>query len=132
MNVCSFAGNVGKDPEARTTNNGMTVLTFSLAVNERRKNGERWEDATEWVPIVLFGKRAEALGRLVTKGSKLAVTGRLRTRCWDDRDGNKRYRTEIVAEDVTLQGGRRGAASASEPADAYVASEPFDGDEIPF
>jgi single-strand DNA-binding protein len=115
INVCMFSGNVGRDPELKFSSGGNAVLKFSIAVNERRKKGEQWEDAVEWVPVVLFGKRAEGLGKILEKGTPVSIVGSFRTTSWE-KDGQKHYRTEIVADKVALQGGRRGDSGWSRSA----------------
>ena len=106
LNKVLVLGNIGKEPELRT--GSTAVLKFSLACNERRKDKEgNWVDHCEWVPIVIFGKRAEALAKFLGKGSSICVEGKLRTSSYEARDGGgKRYKTEVVADNVILCGGR--------------------------
>lgn len=106
MNIAIVAGNVGQDPELKFTQGGQATLRFSLATNYRVKKGDQWEDRTEWHKILVWGARAEGLAKVISKGSKLTVQGRLHTSQWE-KDGQKHYSTEIVAEEVTLQGGSR-------------------------
>lgn len=132
MNRVTLFGRLGKDPELKQAG-AMPVLKFSLATSERKKQGEQWIDHTEWHSIVMFGKRAEAMARLLTKGSQLVVEGSLRTSSWE-KDGQKRYKTEVAASDVHLvKGERREQAQAASPA---TQAEPdfsvFDNDDIPF
>jgi single-strand DNA-binding protein len=106
LNRVLLLGNLGQDPELRMTSNGQAVLKMRLATTESYldKNRVR-QERTEWHSVVLWGKRAEALGKFLTKGSRLFVEGGLRTSSYDDREGNKRYRTEVVASNVILAGG---------------------------
>lgn len=97
MNKVILIGNLGRAPETKTTQNGKTVCTFSVATNERRGG----QDSTEWHNIVAWDKTAELCQRYLTKGSKVGIEGRIQTRSWDDQQsGQKRYRTEIVAWQV--------------------------------
>lgn len=106
LNRVFLLGNLGADPELRMTNSGQAVLKMRLATSETYldKNRVR-QERTEWHNVVLWGKRAEALGKFLTKGTRLMVEGGLRTSSYDDREGNKRYRTEVVASNIILTGG---------------------------
>lgn len=101
LNKVMIIGNTGRDAELRYTANGTAVSDFSMAVNSRRRSpsGE-WEDETEWFQIVLFGDRAERISQYITKGKQLYVEGRLRTRNWDDDQGVRHYRTEVLANNI--------------------------------
>jgi single-strand DNA-binding protein len=108
VNKVILIGNLGKDPEVKYTPQGTPVAKFSLATNERYKDksGE-WQDRTEWHNIVAWQRLAEIVGEYVKKGSKIYVEGRLQTSSWDDKQtGEKKYRTEIVANDLVLLSGR--------------------------
>ena len=102
-------GNLGNDPEIRHTNNGMAVATLSLATAESWKDRESGEmrDKTEWHRVVYFGRVAEVAEQYLKKGSQIYVEGRIQTRKWQDRDGNDRYTTEIVGNDMQMLGGSR-------------------------
>ena len=101
-------GNLGQNPELRFTQSNQAVLSLRLATNERFKNRDgEWQDRTEWHSIVVWGRRAEGLNKVLSKGSQLYVEGRLQTRSWEDKQGNKRYTTEIVANNVLFVGGAR-------------------------
>lgn len=108
MNQVYLWGALGADPEMKVTQGGATLLKFRMATNERVKRAQQWEDHTEWHSIVVWGKRAEALSKLLSKGTKVLVRGNLRTSSYEGRDGVKRYKTEITAEDVQIGGGRAG------------------------
>ncbi len=128
VNKVILIGNLGKDPEVKFTPNGVPVAKFSLATNERYKDkaGE-WQDRTEWHNIVVWQRLAEIVGEYVKKGSKIYIEGRLQTSSWEDKQsGEKKYRTEIVAQDLVLLSGRGegdGEARASRGASAAAASE---------
>jgi len=111
LNKVMLIGNAGKDAELRYTANGTAQSQFSLAVNFRRRgvSGEM-EEATEWFNIVLFREQAERISQYITKGKMLYVEGRLQTRTWDDDQGQKHYRTEVVANQVEFLGSREGAS----------------------
>lgn len=132
MNRVTLFGRLGKDPELKQAG-AMPVLKFSLATSERKKQGEQWIDHTEWHSVVLFGKRAEAMARLLSKGTQLVVEGSLRTSSWE-KDGQKRYKTEIAASDVHLVKGERREQAQATP--LATQAEPdfsvFDNDDIPF
>ncbi|MCC6646174.1 MAG: single-stranded DNA-binding protein [Polyangiaceae bacterium] len=113
LNRVMLFGNLGADPELRTTQGGTAVMKLRLATTERYKdNSGAWQDRTEWHRVVVWGKRAEALHRILAKGSTIFIEGSLRTSSYDDKDGVKRYTTEIHANNILL-GGRGGGAGAS-------------------
>jgi single-strand DNA-binding protein len=112
LNRVMLLGNLGADPELRMTNGGQAVLKLRLATSETYldRNKAR-QERTDWHSIVVWGKRAEGLAKILSKGSRIFVEGRLQTSTYDDRDGNKRYRTEVVANNILLAGGAgRGGA----------------------
>jgi single-strand DNA-binding protein len=103
LNKVMLIGNLGQEPELRFTKGGQAVLSLRMATNERYKNRDgEWQDRTEWHTVVVWGKRAEGLNRVVTKGTQLFIEGRLQTRSWEDKQGQKRYTTEVVAREVIL------------------------------
>lgn len=106
VNSCTFLGNVGKEPEVKSTGGGTMVANFSLALSERTKVNGEWQDKTEWVNVVAFGKTAEVVRDYVHKGDKLYVDTRMQTRSWDDKDGKKQYRTEFIVNELCLLGGK--------------------------
>lgn len=112
LNKVMLIGNAGKDAELRYLSTGTPKSEFSLAVNNRRRNqaGE-WEDQTEWFNIVIFGDQAERVSQYITKGKSLYVEGRLQTRNWDDDQGVKHYRSEIIVNTLQLLGSREGGAA---------------------
>jgi single-strand DNA-binding protein len=108
LNRVQLIGNLGKDPEIKYTPQGTPVAKITIATNERfkDKSGE-WQDRTEWHNVVLWQRMAEIAGEYLKKGGKVYIEGRLQTRSWDDKQtGQKKYMTEIVANDMILLGGR--------------------------
>lgn len=135
INRVVISGNLTRDPELRSTAGGLSVLKLGVAVNDRRKNqstGE-WEDTPNFVDVTVFGARAEALSRFLTKGSKVAIEGKLRWSQWE-KDGEKRSKLEVVADEVEFLSSREGGSGGSSaPAREYVSPAADDiGEEIPF
>ena len=114
VNKAILVGNLGRDPELRTTPNGQSVVNFTLATSETwtDKSGERVE-RTEWHRIVVWGRTAEMCNQYLSKGRTVYVEGRIQTREWEDKDGNKRYTTEINANTVNFIGPRGSSGSDS-------------------
>jgi single-strand DNA-binding protein len=110
VNKAILVGNLGRDAECTTTAGGFPIARFSLATTHRRKDSRsgQWEDRTEWHRVVLLGSQAESLRDYLTKGKQIYVEGRIETRSWDDKDGQKRYMTEIIADRIQLLGGPSG------------------------
>jgi single-strand DNA-binding protein len=150
VNKVILVGNLGRDAELRYTPGGAAVATLNMATTEvwNDKAGQR-QEKTEWHRVVLWGKSAESLAEYLTKGKQIYVEGRLQTRQWDDKDGNKRYTTEIRGDRVVLLGGggggrgggggysRGGVADEAmgghhAGAPAPEAGEPITDDDIPF
>jgi single-strand DNA-binding protein len=115
VNKVFLLGNVGKDPEIRSTAGGMTVASFSLATADRQKDAQgNWADKTEWHNIVCFQRTAEVVRDYVKKGSQLLIEGKIQTRSWDDKtSGEKKYKTEILCNELTLLGGKSDGGSAT-------------------
>src|SRR5262245_12849889 len=118
VNKAIIIGNLGKDPELRYTNSGTPVARFSVATTEswNNKQTNAKEEKTEWHSIVVWGKMAEICGEYLKKGRPVYLEGRIQTRSWDDKEGKKRYTTEIVASNVQFLGSR-GEAPAATPGD---------------
>jgi len=138
VNRVTLIGNLGRDPELRYTKDGQGVANFTLATNEkwRDKQGNTQEQ-TEWHRIVVWGKQGETCAQYLQKGRSVYVEGRLQTRDWEDKDGNKRQTTEIVAQRVQFLGGRGEGAprGSSEPPTQQQPAGPgpaADGEDIPF
>jgi single-strand DNA-binding protein len=157
VNKVILLGNVGKDPEIRSTPGGTLVATFGLATSDRQKDAQgNWQDRTEWHNLVAFNRTAEIIRDYVKKGSKLFIEGRLQTSSWEDKETKaKRYKTEIIVNDLSLLSGREegsaggysrgsssGAAASSAasfdqrpPAaapDDYAQQAEISDDDIPF
>jgi single-strand DNA-binding protein len=115
VNKVFLLGNVGKDPEIRSTAGGMTVASFSLATADRQKDAQgNWADKTEWHNIVCFQRTAEVVRDYVKKGTQLLIEGKIQTRSWDDKtSGEKKYKTEILCNELTLLGGKPGGEGTS-------------------
>lgn len=134
LNKVILIGNLGKDPELRYTNSGVPVGTFSLATNEQWKDSEgNVQERTEWHNIVAWQKLAEICAEYLKKGSKVYIEGRLQTRSWEDKNtGQKRYTTEIVANDmIMLDRKETGTARAPETSPAEKEKAP-EKDDLPF
>lgn len=148
VNKVILIGRLGNNPEMRSTGSGSSVANFNLATSENwtDKNGQK-QERTEWHRIVVWGKLAELCGQYLSKGRQCFVEGRLQTRSWDDKDGNKRYTTEIIATTVQFLGAGAGANagagaytgaqnsstdSAMEMPAAQMTESSFTEDEIPF
>ena len=110
VNKVFLLGNVGKDPEMRATPGGMTIAQFTLATADRAKDAQgNWADKTEWHNLVAFNRTAEIVRDYVKKGTQLYIEGKIQTRSWDDKEsGQKKYRTEILVNELTLLGGKSG------------------------
>ena len=121
VNKVILVGNLGADPDMRYTPSGQGVCELRLATNESwtDKNGQR-QERTEWHRVVVWGKRAEICSKYLSKGRQVYVEGRIQTRSYDDKEGNKRYMTEIIANDVQFLGGggREGAGGGRRDSDA--------------
>jgi single-strand DNA-binding protein len=137
LNRVLLLGNLGADPELRMTGGGQAVLKLRLATTESYLDKERArQERTEWHNVVVWGKRAEGLSKIVRKGDRLFIEGGLRTSSYE-KDGEKRYRTEVVASNVILSGSSKGGERrAPESDDAEPVTGPgagsFDDDGIPF
>lgn len=132
INRVNISGNLTRDPEMRHTASGMQVLSFGMAVNDRAKdaNGE-WVDRPNFIDCTMFGARAEAVNRYISKGSKVAVEGKLRWSQWE-KDGQKRSKIEVIVDEIEFMSRRDDGAqvSARQPAAAPV-PDVYDED-IPF
>jgi len=116
VNKAIILGNLGQDPEVRATQSGQQVATFSVATNRTYTNREGQKvDDTEWHRVVAWGRLAEICGQYLQKGKQVYIEGRIQTRKWQDQNGNDRYTTEIVAQEMQMLG-RAGEAPASMPA----------------
>lgn len=137
VNKAILVGNLGRDIEVTTTAGGFPIGRFSLATTHRKKDSRsgQWEDQTEWHRVVLLGDRAEKLAEFLVKGKAVYVEGRIETRSWEDKDGQKRYMTEIIADGIQLLGGgSTGNASRTVPVRGADPSPDLDeeDDDVPF
>lgn len=157
INRVVISGNLTRDPELRRTQSGMAILSFGVAVNDRRRNNQtgEWEDYANYIDCTMFGNRAESLSNILYKGMKVAIEGKLRWSQWE-RDGQKRSKVEVIVDEVELmtsrnggqggQGGRQGGANyqggnnyqggsqnyQAAPAPAIDESSSVYDDDIPF
>ena len=142
VNKAILVGNLGSDPELRHTGSGTTVANFSLATSENFKNreGER-QTRTEWHKVVAFGKLAEICGQYLQKGKQVYIEGRIQTRSWEDQSGNKKYTTEVIANQMVMLGragdgsGRAGGSESQEVQNEDGGSQvppADDDDDLPF
>lgn len=124
FNQVTLMGNLTRDPELRTTPNGASVCSFSLALNRSYKNSEgNWTEATDYIDIVAWGPLGERVAQYLTKGRPALVSGRLQSRSWE-QDGNKRSKVEVVANDVTFLGGPGGGSTGAPAGDDQAQSAP--------
>jgi single-strand DNA-binding protein len=140
INKAILVGRLGSDPEVRYTPSGVAVANFNIATSEEWKDKDTGEkkERTEWHRIVAWSKLGEICGEYLSKGRQVYIEGRIQTRSWEDRDGNKKYTTEIVATDVQFLGGRDAGPGARAAGGASVSdseSSPIqapEDDDIPF
>lgn len=140
LNRVMLLGNLGADPELRMTQGGQAVLNLRLATTEQWKSEKGGkQERTDWHSCVVWGNRAEALGKILHKGDRILVEGKLRHDSYDDRDGNKRYKTTVLVTEVLLQGSKNGAKREperereKEPEQEFTGGGSFDDDnDIPF
>ncbi len=143
LNLCQFIGNLGQEPEIRNLPSGNAVANFSIAVADdyKDKNTGQKVEQTEWVRCTAFGKLAEIIGEYVKKGSKVYVSGKMKTRKWQDKDGQDKYTTEITVNDLQMLDSRQGGQSTApqQSAPPSQQQQPQNGggafdpdDDIPF
>ena len=135
LNKAMLIGNLGKDPEIKYTPEGLAIAKFSIATKEQWKDKDgKKQDKTEWHNIVTFGKLAEICGEYLVKGKQVYIEGRIQTRSWDDKDGNKKYMTEIVANTMQMlskaDASLKGATVTDE--NAVVSEPPHMDEDVPF
>lgn len=122
INRVEISGNLTRDPEIRATAGGTPVMSFGVAVNDRRKNAQtgEWEDYPNYIDCTMFGSRAEAVGRYLSKGSKVAIAGRFRYSSWE-KDGQKRSKVEVIVDEIEFMSSGRKRSDA----DLYDTDVPF-------
>lgn len=111
VNKVTLIGHVGSEVEHRSIKTGQPVANFSLATNDKWKSGDEWKERTEWHRVVAWGKLAGICQEFVRKGAPVYIEGRIQTREWSDKAGNKRFTTEVIALEINLLGSRDGASS---------------------
>ena len=124
INRVAISGNLTRDPELRQTAGGMAILGFGVAVNDRRKNQQtgEWEDCPNFIDCAMFGARAQSVSRFLSKGSKVAIEGKLRWSQWE-RDGQKRSKIEVIVDEIEFMSRQQGQLG-SEPVYAAPATAP--------
>jgi single-strand DNA-binding protein len=150
VNKVFLLGRLGKDPEMKATQGGMTIANFTLATSDRTKDAQgNWQDHTEWHNLVAFQRTAEIVRDYCKKGSQIFVEGKIQTRSWEDKEGHKKYWTEILVNDLSLLDGKPGggegggsyaksntapytATSAAPAAAPDFADQGITDDDIPF
>ena len=135
VNKVILVGNLGADPEVKYLSNGTTVATFRIATSENRVNKSTGEKTTttEWHRVVAFGRLAEICGEYLNKGKQVYIEGRIRTRSWEDKEGNKRFSTEILAGQMQMLGSSAGGAAIEKGAAVEPEAIPEPGeDDVPF
>lgn len=135
LNRVDIIGHLGADPELRYTQGGAPVCNFNVATTERWTKDGQTQEKTEWHKIVVWGKLAEVCEKYLKKGRQAYISGRLQTREWEDKDGNKRYTTEINAQTVQFLGSKDGGGGAGSGANSAPDSnfdQSFNDDDIPF
>jgi len=136
VNKVILIGNLGKDPDLRYTPGGQAVASFSLATSEKWRDKEGiMQDKTEWHNIVLWGRQAELAKEYLAKGRQVYIEGRIQTRSWDDKDGNKRYITEVVGQRMQFLGAKGGAEKETPTGDVPeppVGDIGAEADDLPF
>ncbi|HCW05913.1 MAG TPA: single-stranded DNA-binding protein [Cytophagales bacterium] len=144
VNKVILVGRLGADPDMRYAATGTAIANLSVATVDSVKNGDKWEDRTEWNRVVAFAKQAEFCGQYLTKGKSVYVEGSLRTRQWEDSSGVKKYTTEIIAREIQIVGNGGGSKEAWESAKSEPPKssgkpkqqdgffEPPEDDDIPF
>ena len=133
LNKVHLIGNLGADPETRTTGGGMVVASLRLATSRRVKKGDNWEEETEWHKVTVFGKTAENCAKYLKKGRQVFVEGRIHYSKYKDKDGNERYGVEVVADDVKFLGGKGGEGGGQSSSSSESSSRDEQPDpETPF
>jgi single-strand DNA-binding protein len=133
VNKAILIGNLGKDPEIRYTPSGQAVVTFSLATTEKWRDKEgQLQERTDWHNIVVWGKMAETANEYLKKGRPVYIEGRIQNRSYDDKDGNKRYISEVVAQRLQFLGGKPDQAAGPRPAQEEPPDVAADDDDLPF
>ena len=134
INRVIISGNLTRDPELRSTQSGMDVMSFGVAVNDRRRNPQtnEWEDYPNFIDCTMFGARAQSVSRFLSKGSKVAIEGKLRWSQWETNEGQKRSKIEIIVDEIefmsSISNGAQVPATASATAVDPMTSTLYDDD----
>ena len=130
VNKVILVGRLGKDPEVRYTQSGTAVTNFNMATNRTYKKDDEKVEETEWHRVVAFGRQAEICGEYLQKGRQIYVEGRLQTRDWEDKEGNRRWTTEVILENMQMLGNRSDTGTGPQP---RTGEDPFNKtqDDIP-
>ncbi len=134
VNKVILVGNLGQDPDLRATAGGMPVCSLRIATTDRRKDKDgNWKDHTEWHSVVVYGRQAETANQYLRKGRMVYVEGRLQTRKWQDRNGQDRWTTEIIADNIRFLGGgqQQGAPRRDTPRRDVEGGEPGLEEDVP-
>ena len=131
INKVIIVGNLGRDPEVRYAQSGTAICNLNIAVTERVKQGDKYEDATEWFRVVLFGKQAESAAQYLAKGRQVYIEGKLRTKKYKDKDGTEKASTEVVADVMQFIGGGGEKKGGGQSVDSPP-KENFADDDLPF
>ena len=131
INRVNISGNLTRDPELRQTQGGTSILSFGVAVNDRRKNQQtgEWEDVPNFVDCIVFGSRAESLGKFIFKGSKVAIDGKLRYSSWEAKDGSKRSKLEVAVDEIEFMS--KAEQKPAPPAPPQAADRPGEREPPP-
>lgn len=136
LNRAELIGNITNDIELRYTANGTAVTSFGVATNRRYRQGEEWKEETNFHNVVVWAKQAETLAKFARKGTRLYISGRMQTRSWEGEDGKKNYKTELVADEISLlaryEKSEGGSSSSSESKSAPAEEETIDPEDLPF
>jgi single-strand DNA-binding protein len=133
INRVEISGNLGHSPELRATASGTPVCSFSVCVNDRRKDQEtgEWEDVPNWVDVVFFGSRAESLSKYLHKGSLVFIAGHIHQNKWEDKNGNKRQKLEVIGDDIQF-GSKPDSGGDKQPSSPQDGEQGEAYDDIPF
>ncbi len=135
MNNVNLIGRLTRDAELKYTGGGLAIASFSLAVNQRKRQGDKWVDEAHYFDCTLFGKQAESLQQYLTRGKQVGITGRLQQERWE-RDGQKRSKVSIVVNEIDLLGGQERPRQQEQPqrseAPEHFEGDSFDDEKIPF
>ena len=131
MNNVNLIGRLTRDAELKYTGGGLAIASFSLAVNQRKRQGDKWVDEAHYFDCTLFGKQAESLQQYLTRGKQVGITGRLQQERWE-RDGQKRSKVSIVVNELDLLGGQETRQEQRSEAPERFEGDSFDDEKIPF